>query len=153
MATRAPASRRPEPASDPPILAALSPPQAPAVDHFGLALYYQRVSDFDKALIHYRALLEQNEASAEVHNNLGLLYQDRGQMDDAMAQFQRAIAIDPRYVRAHNNLGVALMRNNLEFFGRSKNADKLREDVNRQIDEQVEQLKALKGQLKILRQV
>ena len=62
------------------------------MDYFGRALYYQRVGDFDNALTHYRALLEQNDASAEVHNNLGLLYQDRGQLDDAVKQFQRAIA-------------------------------------------------------------
>ena len=65
-----------------------------APNHFSLALYYQRVGDFDNALTHYRALLEQNDASAEAHNNLGLLYQDRGQLDDAVEQFQRAIAID-----------------------------------------------------------
>ena len=60
----------------------VSTPVAP--NHFAQALYYQRVGDFDNALAHYRALLEQNDASAEVHNNLGLLYQDRGQLDDAM---------------------------------------------------------------------
>ncbi len=69
---------------------------APREDHFGLALYYQRVGDFDHAIAHYRALLEQNDASAEVHNNLGLLYEDHGQRDDAVKQFQRAIAIDPK---------------------------------------------------------
>ena len=79
-------------------------------DHFGLALYYQRVGDFSNALAQYRALLEQNEASAEVHNNLGLLYQDHGDAEDAVRQFQRAIALEPRYAKAHNNLGVAWMR-------------------------------------------
>jgi len=87
------------------------PSPAPAQpDHFGLALYYQRIGDFNNAVMHYRALLAQNDARAEVHNNLGLLDQDQGQTDEAIAQFQRAIAIDPRYVKAHNNLGVALMR-------------------------------------------
>ena len=43
----------------------------PPADHFSLALHYQRINDFDNALAHYRALLEQNDASAEVHNNLG----------------------------------------------------------------------------------
>ncbi len=85
---------------------------APATDHFGLALYYQRVGDYDNALAQYRALLEQNDASAEVHNNLGLLYQDRGDQDEAVKQFQRAIGLQPKYVKAHNNLGVSLMRQN-----------------------------------------
>lgn len=88
-------------------------PTAPApvpTDHFGLAVYYQRVGDFENALAQYRVLLEQNDASAEVHNNLGLLYQDRGQVDEAIKHFQRAIVIEPKYVKAHNNLGVALMR-------------------------------------------
>ena len=87
-------------------------PVPPAEDHFGLALYYQRVGDFDHAIAHYRALLEGNDVSAEVHNNLGLLYEDHGQRDDAIKQFQRAIAIDPKSVKAHNNLGVSLMRAN-----------------------------------------
>jgi Tfp pilus assembly protein PilF len=104
VARRAPA---PEPVPEP---AAPQTPPAPREDHFGLALYYQRVGDFDNAIAHYRALLEQNDASAEVHNNLGLLYDDHGQRDDAVKQFQRAIAIDPKYVKAHNNLGVSLMR-------------------------------------------
>ena len=54
-------------------------------NHFSLALYYQRIADYDNALVHYRALLEQNDASAEVHNNLGLLYQDQGQLDEAVS--------------------------------------------------------------------
>ena len=82
-------------------------PAPPPADHFGLALYYQRVGDYDNALAQYRTLLEQNEVSAEVHNNLGLLYQDHGSLDEAMTQFRRAVAIEPRYVKAHNNLGVA----------------------------------------------
>ena len=54
----------------------------PPPNHFALALYFQRVGDYDKALAQYRQLLEQNDSSAEVHNNLGLLHQDRGQLDD-----------------------------------------------------------------------
>jgi Tfp pilus assembly protein PilF len=103
-----PGAKRPEPAAP-------SKPDTPStqvvrIDHFALALYYQRIGNFDDAVPHYRALLEANDASAEVHNNLGLLYQDRGQIDDAMKQFEQAIAIDPASVRAHNNLGVALLR-------------------------------------------
>jgi Tfp pilus assembly protein PilF len=96
------------------------PPQAPAAavsrgpaaetDHFKLALYYQRVGDFENALIHYRAVLAENELNAEAHNNLGVLYQSKGLLDEAIGEFQRATFIDPRYEKAHNNLGVALLR-------------------------------------------
>jgi len=93
---------------------AASPPvsRAPAgeVDHFKLALYYQRIGDFENALVHYRALLVANELNAEAHNNLGLLYQEKGLYEEAIREFQRATFIEPRYGKAHNNLGVALLR-------------------------------------------
>lgn len=79
-------------------------------DDFRLALYYHRSGDFERALAHYRAVLEQNELNAEARNNLGLLYQDKDLLDDAVREFRRAIYINPRYGRAHNNLGVTLMR-------------------------------------------
>ncbi len=94
------------------------PPTAPAVpavragsepDHFRLALYYQRAGDFENALLHYRAVLQQNELNAEVHNNLGLLYQEKGLLAEAVTEFERALFIDQRYVRAYNNLGVTFL--------------------------------------------
>jgi len=48
---------------------------------------------------------------------------------------------------------IALWRNNLEFFGRSKNADKYKEEFNEKIRVAGEQLKQLKDQLKMLRTV
>ena len=48
---------------------------------------------------------------------------------------------------------IALWRNNLEFFAKSKNADQLRIDVNKKIDSGTEQLKSLKKQLRMLRSV
>ena len=114
-------SRLEVPANEP-----LPPPASPSVgasrtpatrvttgsqpDHFRLALYYHRAGDFENALLHYRALLEQNELNAEAHNNLGLLYQEKGLIEDAIKQFERAISIDPQYVKAHNNLGVVWLR-------------------------------------------
>lgn len=47
---------------------------------------------------------------------------------------------------------IALLRNNLEFFRHSKNADKLREDVNKKISEAEQHLRDMKAQLKILNQ-
>jgi hypothetical protein len=65
--------------------------------------------------------------------------------------YQKEQTIRKKITKVEND--IALLRNNMEFFGRSKNADKLREDVNRQIDEQAELLKTLKNQLKVLRSV
>jgi len=92
-----------------------SAPAAPGAtageaDHFKLALYYQRLGDFENALIHYRAVIAADELNAEAHNNLGVLYQSKGLFDEAIREFQRATFIDPGYVKAHNNLGVALLR-------------------------------------------
>ena len=87
-----------------------APRPAGETDHFKLALYYQRVGDFENALIHYRAVIAADELNAEAHNNLGVLYQGKGLYDEAIHEFQRATFIDPRYDKAHNNLGVALLR-------------------------------------------
>lgn len=90
--------------------AAVSRATAGETDHFKLAIYYQRVGDFENSLVHYRAVLAANELNAEAHNNLGVLYQSKGLFEEAIREFQRATFIDPRYDKAHNNLGVALLR-------------------------------------------
>ena len=48
---------------------------------------------------------------------------------------------------------IAIWKNNLEFFGRSKNADKYKEEFNGKIQEASDHLKQLKDQLKLLRTV
>jgi len=48
---------------------------------------------------------------------------------------------------------IAVWKNNLEFFGRSKNADKYKEEFNEKIRESSDHLKQLKDQLKLLRTV
>lgn len=47
---------------------------------------------------------------------------------------------------------IALLQNNLEFFRHSKNADKLREDVNKKIADAEQALHDMKAQLKVLNQ-
>jgi len=107
----APATVAPPPPPLSPTSGAIRPPAGSVTarsqaDHFRLALYYHQSGDFENALVHYRAVLLQNELNSEAHNNLGLLYQERGLIDEALKEFQRAIGIDQRYVKAHNNLGV-----------------------------------------------
>jgi succinylglutamate desuccinylase len=46
---------------------------------------------------------------------------------------------------------IAVWKNNLEFFARSKNADNLREEFNQKIAQATEKLNELRQQLKILR--
>ena len=56
-----------------------------------------------------------------------------------------------RISKAEND--IAVLKNNLEFFGRSKNAEKMKEEFNSKISEADTEIKQLKAQLKVLRSV
>jgi hypothetical protein len=56
-----------------------------------------------------------------------------------------------RISKAEND--IAVLRNNLEFFGRSKNAEKMKEEFNTKITAADTEIKQLKAQLKVLRSV
>ncbi len=61
----------------------------------------------------------------------------------------REQALRKRIIKSENDL--AILKNNLEFFGRSKNADKMRAEFNEKIDAGNQELVQLKGQLKLLK--
>ena len=65
--------------------------------------------------------------------------------------YQKEQAIRKKITKAEND--IALWKNNLEFFGRSQNADKVREEFNEKIKAATEHLKELKQQLRLLRTV
>ena len=65
--------------------------------------------------------------------------------------YQKEQAIRKKISKAEND--IALWKNNLEFFGRSQNADKVRDEFNEKIKSATEHLKELKQQLKLLRTV
>lgn len=65
--------------------------------------------------------------------------------------YQKEQAIRKKITKAEND--IALWKNNLEFFGRSQNADKVRDEFNEKIKAATEHLKELKQQLKLLRTV
>ncbi len=65
--------------------------------------------------------------------------------------FQKEQTIRKKIGKVEND--IAVLKNNLEFFGRSKNAIKYKEEFNGQIEEATDHLKQLKQQLKILRTV
>ena len=74
--------------------------------------------------------------------------------NDPMADrkiFQKEQLIRKKITKVEND--IALWRNNLEFFGRSKNADKFKDEFNDKIKEATDHLKQLKEQLKLLKTV
>lgn len=65
--------------------------------------------------------------------------------------YQKEQAIRKKISKVEND--IALWRNNMEFFGKSQNAAKVREEFNDKIKEATDHLKQLKDQLKLLRTV
>ncbi len=65
--------------------------------------------------------------------------------------FQKELAIRKKITKVEND--IALWKNNLEFFGRSKNAESVREEFNAKIKDANDHLHQLKQQLKLLRTV
>lgn len=64
---------------------------------------------------------------------------------------QKELTIRKKIAKIEND--IALWKNNLEFFARSKNAESLREEVNRKIEAAGARLNHLKQQLRLLRTV
>lgn len=75
----------------------------------------------------------------------------KGDPNSGQKLFQKEQAIRKKITKVEND--IATLRNNLEFFGRSKNADKYKEEFNVKIREADDDLKQLKQQLKLLRTV
>jgi hypothetical protein len=74
--------------------------------------------------------------------------------NDPMADrkiYQKEQVIRKKINKIENDIG--LWQNNLEFFSRSKNAEKVKEEFNEKIHSAHEQLKQLKDQLKLLKTV
>jgi hypothetical protein len=74
--------------------------------------------------------------------------------NDPMADrkiYQKEQVIRKKISKIEGDIG--LWQNNLEFFSRSKNADKVKEEFNEKIQSATEQLKQLKDQLKLLKTV
>lgn len=103
-ALRGPALRGPLPG--PPAEVATPTP----VDHFELALRYQRLGEFEQASTHYLTLLEDEPFHVEARNNLGLLYHGQGMTENAIDEYRRALVVDPRYAKARTNLAAALLK-------------------------------------------
>jgi hypothetical protein len=107
---------------------------------------------FQKAVDGFIASIE--NVTAEEKENL-LLEAEVGTLrndpDAERKLYQKEQGIRKKITKAENDLAV--LRNNLEFFGRSKNAEKYKDEFNIKIKEASDQLAALKNQLKMLKTV
>ena len=73
-----------------------------------LAVIYDRIGNFDKALDEYRRGIQENPRDAELFNNLGYGYYNRGQWNVAEKHLQKAVSLDPKLASAWINLGMCL---------------------------------------------
>jgi hypothetical protein len=74
--------------------------------------------------------------------------------NDPMAErklYQKEQAIRKKIQKVEND--ISLWKNNMEFFSRSSNAEKVKEEFNEKIREATDHLKQLKDQLKMLKMV
>ena len=104
--------------------------------------YHEAVEKFINSI---PGITEDEKGKISLENQLSDL------RNDPMADrkiYQKEQIIRKKISKVEND--IALWRNNLEFFGRSKNADKFKDEFNEKIKEATDHLKQLKEQLKLL---
>jgi hypothetical protein len=107
--------------------------------------YHEAVDKFVNAI---QGFSEDDRSKLMLENQISDL------RNDPMAErkiIQKELAIRKKIGKVEND--IALWRNNLEFFGRSSNAEKVRDEFNEKIQVATDHLKQLKEQLKMLRAV
>jgi hypothetical protein len=107
--------------------------------------YHEAVEKFVNAIEGYD---ESDKTKLMLENQISDL------RNDPMAErkiYQKEQAIRKKISKVEND--ISLWRNNLEFFGHSSNADKVRDEFNEKIQAATDQLKQLKEQLKLIRSV
>jgi hypothetical protein len=107
--------------------------------------YHEAVQQFVNAI---PALSEDDKSRVLLENQLSDLRKDP--MADRKI-FQKELAIRKKITKVEND--IALWKNNLEFFGKSQNAEKVRDEFNDKIKSASDHLHQLKQQLKMLRTV
>ena len=107
--------------------------------------YHEAVQKFTNSI---QGLSEEDKSRLVLENQLHDLKNDPM---GGQKIYHKEQAIRKKIVKVEND--IAVWRNNLEFFGRSKNADKYKEEFNEKINTASDSLKELKAQLKLLRTV
>jgi hypothetical protein len=107
--------------------------------------YHEAVQKFANAI---QGITEEEKGKLLLENQLMDLKNDPM---GGQKLYQKEQAIRKKIVKVEND--IAIWRNNLEFFGRSKNADKYKDEFNEKINSAADSLRQLKQQLKLLRTV
>lgn len=107
--------------------------------------YHEAVEKFIDAV---PGLTEDDKSRVLLENQISDLRKDP--MGDRKI-YQKEQAIRKKISKVEND--IALWRNNIEFFGKSQNAEKVREEFNDKIKSASDHLQQLKQQLKLLRTV
>lgn len=102
----------------------------------------------DKVIAQLDGLTDEDRERLSLEVQLGNLKNDP---QGERKLYQREQGIRKRMSKIEND--IATLRNNMEFFGRSKNADSYKAEIKQQIDAATVQLNSLKAQLKLLRTV
>jgi len=92
------------------------------------------------------------ELSAEARDKAILEIQLENMKSDPDAGYkihQRELGLKKKIAKAENDL--ATLKNNLEFFGRSKNAEKMKAEFSAQIEASSQEVSRLKAELKMLK--
>lgn len=77
------------------------------IARYGLALLYQDLDDYAKAVEEYNKILVIDSAHANSLNNLGYIELLNGEYDNAISFFDRALEANPLFVEAIDNKGYA----------------------------------------------
>ncbi len=80
-----------------------------------LASAYSTTKDYDKAILFYRKMLEQDPSLTSVQFQIANAYQQKNDSKKAIAEYKSLLLKDPNYVDAYAQLGkIYYDRNNLE---------------------------------------
>src|SRR5262245_5241702 len=73
-----------------------------------LAVLYDQVGQFDKAVEEYQKAIKQFPKDPDLYNDLGYGYYCRGEWAEAEKSLRKALELNPKHERALMNLGMAL---------------------------------------------
>ena len=77
---------------------------------YNIGYIYQRMGDFDQALMFYRTSAKQYPSYADNYNNMGVIYVKKGLKKEAETAFRNTLQFSPGNLTAHRNLALLLLK-------------------------------------------